>query len=79
MKVTLMLIAILIVFVGLVSAQDEPIAKPITRQYDDGHCYDYEVKMLYGQANIGNTLEQQQQYKLAADAYHDLDAIGQKC
>lgn len=64
---------------GLAVAQSKEatVNVPPERQYDTGHCYEYEAKMLYAATDINDPM--QEQYLKAAQAYHQLDAIGQKC
>lgn len=77
----ILLICILLLF-GVVTAQtidDKPITKPPQYQYDDGHCYEYQVKMLLSSTDLSQSLEEQQKEINSAASFARLEAIGQKC
>lgn len=78
MKQILILLGVL-AFLAVAAAQTMDVAKPADRQYDTGHCYEYQVKMLTAATNTGNSLEDMQKFEIAARAYEKLDAIGQAC
>jgi len=69
--------ALLSALVVAQDSKDSTVDVPAERQYDSGHCYEYQMKMLYAATNVNDPL--QESYLRAAQAYRELDAAGQRC